>query len=457
MVSQLELEQYVHPSRSSNVNVEKICQVAKTKLKHSELANGLIRFLIFAAIYMTVIYYQRNSEMASDIDGMLRKIVLETQYRDPWSFQQKTFQDISTIDEFWDWHLYALLPRILQNDYYNGDPVPQNDYGTIHMHSRIINEIRLIQRRAKNGTCDALPYLSNFSSECYGSTYFDGTWGNVDTESFIGRDEKSVYVFESFPSGSPGSTGLFATVLLKFWISNTGNFKMAYELSMKRNESDAASCMLRLVPVSWQDYVRMAGELIVVIFWLFFVKREVERVGELAEEYGYLTAYLFHNSINTIKFEGFSSFSLGLITVFEYMTGSTNYEEMYWGFLRRIYYLRGVLPQDFQKRLNRTSKLKYFRGIESKTCVDFYELESLVAMNHNVTSMTLIDIINEYDAWIPKSHMEKVAERVEAHHDPGKMDAVPQALQSLRVAESLRGECLRLTIMTGDLAGDCEL
>ena len=70
---------------------------------------------------------------------------------------------------------------------------------------------------------------------------------------------------------------------------------------MKRKESDAVSCMLRLVPVSWQDYVRMAGELLVVIFWLFFVKREVERVGELAEEYGYLTAYLFHNSINTIK------------------------------------------------------------------------------------------------------------------------------------------------------------
>uniref|UniRef100_A0A7S0E768 Polycystin cation channel PKD1/PKD2 domain-containing protein n=1 Tax=Hanusia phi TaxID=3032 RepID=A0A7S0E768_9CRYP len=650
MVSQLELEQYVDPSRSSNVNVEKICQVAKIKLKHAELANGLIRFVFFSAVYMTVVYYQRNSEMASDIDGMLRKIVLETQYRDPWSFEQKTFQDISTVDEFWDWHLYALLPKILKDDYYNGDPVPTSDYGTIHMYSRIINEIRLIQRRAKNGTCDALPYLSNFSSECYGSTYFDGTWGNVDTELFIGRDQKSIYVYESFPSGSPGipstngyfqylpknyteavaklrelrsnewinegtqfysldftvynsNSRLFATVLLKVWISNTGNFKMAYQCSTVPSALYEA----------WQDYIRMAGEILVVIFWFFFVKREIERVGELAEGYGYLSAYLFHNSINAIKvlqvldffacfvlwiviitdpvrnnlvintndvrplngkfvdfsslhlklklyfictsvqfaffmfrllyyfnmnytlskltatftkmkngfilfsivllllyigfllmgmlifgdkFEGFSSFSLGLITVFEYMTGSTNYEElaqvsdagapiffypfvfimvivilnitiaiimdgyaamcesrkemeksvfkdlvgysvfeqMYWGFLRRIFYIRSILPQDFQKRLNRVSKLRIlqiFRSLEDRTCIDFYELEALVAMNHNVSSMTLIEVINEYDAWIPKNQPDKRGGALEAAQED-KMDAVPQALQSLR-------------------------
>ena len=192
-------------------------------------------------------------------------------YRDPWSFQQKTFQDISTIDEFWDvrfsifallccwcmlckWHLYALLPRILQNDYYNGDPVPQNDYGTIHMVRcvvewkrwkwRLVGPNSIVGLSTRSGWFRDVPrmelvmhsrtflisplnvrkrslrYLSwlqivkpcdwNVSPWGYGSTYFDGTWGNVDTESFIGRDEKSVYVFESFPSGSPGEESIIS-------------------------------------------------------------------------------------------------------------------------------------------------------------------------------------------------------------------------------------------------------
>ena len=49
--------------------------------------------------------------------------------------------------------------------------------------------------------------------------------------------------------------------------------------------------------------------------------------------------------------------TLHVTTVFLLTAPSLSYQ-MYWGFLRRIYYLRGILPQDFQKRLNRTSKLK---------------------------------------------------------------------------------------------------
>ena len=67
-------------------------------------------------------------------------------------------------------------------------------------HIKFIGGFRIVQRRAKNGTCSAIAKFAAFDATCYGATLLQGTQGSVDRSDFVGANNLFTYKFQEFPS-----------------------------------------------------------------------------------------------------------------------------------------------------------------------------------------------------------------------------------------------------------------
>ena len=91
-----------------------VLNVAEAKSRNSALGHQFLRFGIFLAMYIFIVYNQRNGYESECINTSMRQHLVESSYRDPSSLDPKTFTDITTVDDFWNWHEHVLLPRLLK-------------------------------------------------------------------------------------------------------------------------------------------------------------------------------------------------------------------------------------------------------------------------------------------------------------------------------------------------------
>ena len=120
-------------------------------------------------------------------------------YRTTSGYELKSFLDINTHEELWDWQQQHFINLYHVEAHYNGDAFGQvlhvyaflympllfcflrppltlsmtlrlqfqMDRGTLLQHMRTTSGFRLIQRRSKNGTCSSYPRYALFADDCY--------------------------------------------------------------------------------------------------------------------------------------------------------------------------------------------------------------------------------------------------------------------------------------------------
>lgn len=134
----------------------------------------LVIYLVFA-LFSTVIF-QMVSTSASFFavqDSILKHTARASISSVPW---ERTFYDLSSDAQWWDWVQQALLPTILKEDYFNGDlrANASNANGrftnTVAMYNKQTATIRFRQARVSNNSCSqrALARSSSLGYSCWG-------------------------------------------------------------------------------------------------------------------------------------------------------------------------------------------------------------------------------------------------------------------------------------------------
>lgn len=252
-------------------------------------------------------------------------------YRDPETLEMKTFMDISTVEEFWEWHSLIFCPTLIYvQELPNGARMERGHINTMMTHNRLTSGFRMMQRRGKRIDCPLREEWKPFAPECTGRTYIEGTFGNVATEDFRGQAEggdanNPVYKYMEFDIGAgireggyfelfrddPSecqridelkhqrwidkfteyyrldfvvynpNVGLFASVNFKIEFDNTG-------LLIPEYYSETLSSTIYS---SWTDIVRLGLEIVIVIWWLCKVLSHGYHARDKARREGRLFAY----------------------------------------------------------------------------------------------------------------------------------------------------------------------
>eukprot|EP00291_Cryptomonas_curvata_P026996 CAMPEP_0172177884 /NCGR_PEP_ID=MMETSP1050-20130122/15709_1 /TAXON_ID=233186 /ORGANISM="Cryptomonas curvata, Strain CCAP979/52" /LENGTH=614 /DNA_ID=CAMNT_0012850503 /DNA_START=242 /DNA_END=2086 /DNA_ORIENTATION=+ len=233
----------------------------------------------------------------------LTNYFLAYSYRDPNSFDLKSFTDIQTTKDFWNWLEIYFVDTIYKDSYYNGDLMNPLDRNTLLQYMKQTGGFRVLQRRALPNSCEVLEKYSLFLSDCYAQLQFDGLVGAIDKSPFVGSASGTVYNYTApsvwldpgyvFQFAADRATALQQIRSLKSdrWISkatqyvrldfavyngNVGQFaRVAFQLLIsptgKILPTLKISCRRYSFYQTTTDFVRLALELLVVAGWLCYV------------------------------------------------------------------------------------------------------------------------------------------------------------------------------------------
>jgi hypothetical protein len=90
------LKKQIEEERRAYVNVAKIRRIVKAKIDNSKLAFSFLRYFCFLCIYCAAIILQREPQNTIGMTAALTNYFLAYRYRDPNSFDLKSFTDIQT-------------------------------------------------------------------------------------------------------------------------------------------------------------------------------------------------------------------------------------------------------------------------------------------------------------------------------------------------------------------------
>uniref|UniRef100_A0A7S0E3P7 Polycystin cation channel PKD1/PKD2 domain-containing protein n=1 Tax=Hanusia phi TaxID=3032 RepID=A0A7S0E3P7_9CRYP len=183
----------------SHVNVTKVKIVCRQLIAQSTLFRQFLKFAGFLTVMFVVILMQRNAYATNGMRSAIMNVLVEPPYRDT-SYQFKTWYDVASVDDWWNWHQTVLLDSFYVSTYYNGKQANKIDQQVVMQHIRLNGGFRLTQRRVAPDSCAAQdPRFKPFQSTCYGQTYLAGRCcGAVDTRPFRGaKNESIVYSYES--------------------------------------------------------------------------------------------------------------------------------------------------------------------------------------------------------------------------------------------------------------------
>ena len=325
------------PARQT-CDITKVLGVVRQKQHNTLRAYQFMRYIVFSGLFWGIVVLQRDSDAACSMQTALKNYFFGG-YRDPRTLETKTFMDIQTVDEFWDWHMINFCPgSVFVQSLPNGEPMAVEP-NTMLFHNRLTSGFRMVQRRGKPSECPLGKEWTVFAPICTARTYLQGLFGDVDKEPFEGAmpvDEVPVtYTYSEMDLGAgfkeggyfqtfaadPSecarleelkrqrwinrhtqfyrldlvvynpNVGLFASVNFKVTFDNTGNLEPEYF-------SETISATMY---TSWTDMVRLGLEVIYVICWLGLVGRNAYRAYSMAKAEKRTFAF-FDEGVNTMLF-----------------------------------------------------------------------------------------------------------------------------------------------------------
>jgi hypothetical protein len=135
----------------THVCVPKVLAVVRKHQQINHLTGSFIRYLIFIAIYITVVTVQRDAEPSESVQAAVRNYMFAA-WRDPDTLTIKSFKDIRTVSEFWDW-VDTVNGNLMVQSYEDGTPLGDGNAQTLLQHNRLTGTWRLVQRRVKGRDC----------------------------------------------------------------------------------------------------------------------------------------------------------------------------------------------------------------------------------------------------------------------------------------------------------------
>eukprot|EP00960_Hanusia_phi_P075138 768377-Hanusia_phi.AAC.10 len=124
----------------SHVNVTKVKIVCRQLIAQSTLFRQFLK--------------SRNAYATNGMRSAIMNVLVEPPYRDT-SYQFKTWYDVASVDDWWNWHQTVLLDSFYVSTYYNGKQANKIDQQVVMQHIRLNGGFRLTQRRVAPDSCAA--------------------------------------------------------------------------------------------------------------------------------------------------------------------------------------------------------------------------------------------------------------------------------------------------------------
>ena len=188
----------------SHINVSKVIAICRHKIAQDVLLEQFVGYLLFMVLFSICVLLQRNPAAANGVAAALKNRILATPFRDD-GYELKTWSDIRSVDDWWDWHATVLMDTFYVDEYYSGTETSMYDQQKVMQHIKLIDGIRITQRRVLNGTClvDNRRF-SMFLSHCYGPTAADGRVGFTDKTGFTGAATGRLYSYQEISAFEGG-------------------------------------------------------------------------------------------------------------------------------------------------------------------------------------------------------------------------------------------------------------
>uniref|UniRef100_A0A6T8KEF1 Uncharacterized protein n=2 Tax=Hemiselmis andersenii TaxID=464988 RepID=A0A6T8KEF1_HEMAN len=217
-------------------NIVKVLEIVREKKKNSKMAFSLMRYVVFIALYLTVVVTQRNAWSAQSMYSAIEGYMLGA-YRDTTSLELLTFEDLTTTGELWDWLEKDFVGLLYVEQQTNYDPYPLWQDHTFMRFNRVTTGFRIAQRRSKRENCNLgnkkwdtfVPFGS-----CHARTYGESLFGAVDKEPFFSADAKTEYSYETVEVGLPGSGSFDVGYFQYFDLNQTFAKEKLQELKRQR-------------------------------------------------------------------------------------------------------------------------------------------------------------------------------------------------------------------------------
>jgi hypothetical protein len=183
------------------LNLSKLYSLACHEYAIAMLLIHFLRYVIFIVFFAVIVLIQRNALVANAMSSGIKNKFLFDTFRDAGTYEILGWNDVADFGNFWDYHRGPFLKNFYTDDYINGKKASAYDRQMIESHIKIVGGFRIVQRRAKNGTCNTIARFNAFDSTCYGFVSPDGLLGNVDKSDFFGaKNQSNVYKFQELPT-----------------------------------------------------------------------------------------------------------------------------------------------------------------------------------------------------------------------------------------------------------------
>ena len=138
-------------------NIRKVLNVAEAKRQNSVLGMQFLRFCVFLCVYLFLVYNHRQAYVSESLYSGIKKRLAMTPFRDPESLEMKTWFDIVSVEDFWNWHEFVLVPQLLADS----PTVPGQEEradalakaNTLLHHNKLVGSFRMTVIRAKERDC----------------------------------------------------------------------------------------------------------------------------------------------------------------------------------------------------------------------------------------------------------------------------------------------------------------
>lgn len=122
-------------------------------LRRDKAFRELLLYTVFFGLFIVVSHMMMDIHRAYEQDDTVIDRLFDEEFVETGGTFRQTFTDIMTQEEFWKWLQGPVTREFLQNEYYNGEPLPPSQMGYTASFLRIVGEIQLRQVRGSNSSC----------------------------------------------------------------------------------------------------------------------------------------------------------------------------------------------------------------------------------------------------------------------------------------------------------------
>eukprot|EP01028_Stygiella_incarcerata_P009042 TRINITY_DN413_c0_g1_i1.p1 TRINITY_DN413_c0_g1~~TRINITY_DN413_c0_g1_i1.p1 ORF type:complete len:703 (+),score=182.28 TRINITY_DN413_c0_g1_i1:265-2373(+) len=125
-------------------------------------------YLLFLIIFSVITLSPRSGNKNFVLSSQLKDYLVDEEFPQSASHIRKTFQDIGTFEEFWQYTRDVLVNQLYTREYYNGDSFTGVKESQLVLYQNVLlGAVRLRQLRVDSVTCPISNRMDSVSPRCY--------------------------------------------------------------------------------------------------------------------------------------------------------------------------------------------------------------------------------------------------------------------------------------------------